>query len=237
VATYPTVLAPLSPDSLISAREEFASANSRICSTLNEYGFTAGDLCSDGSAGVDPDAGYEALQQLVQMARDTIIRNSKFTGVTDPSVLGVTAIYGGSSNIRVQFSSQFYEGILVLSGSIRARVDSVGVIAISGNHYRDIYIPHPRLSAREAQQHTIGMQLRYWDEHGEQVHIVGHGDFDEQPSRVVLPTECERGMEFRVAWSIPVSYSRECWFVYIDSVSGDSLDVYGPYGGCHMTAN
>jgi hypothetical protein len=227
---YPTTLVQLSPDSLLTAKELFASENPRICSSLNEYGFTVGPLCYEQSLGVgdDPD-----LALLAQMAKDAVLRNSRFTGVVDSLYFYGAGFFAVGSSIRdVQFRSQKCEGLWVMGTRITARLDTVGVLSIQGNHYRDIYIPRAKLSAREAQQSIIGMPLRYWDEHGKQTRLVDHHDFYEQPSRVVLPVKRELSMELRVAWRIPVSYKSECWFVYIDSVWGDSLDVFGPYGGC-----
>ncbi len=227
---YPTTLVQLSPDSLQTAKELFASENPRICSSLNEYGFTAGPLCYEQSLGVgdDPD-----LKLLAQMAKDAVLRNSRFTGVVDSLYFSGRSFWAVGSPMRdVEFRSQKCEGLWVMGTRITARLDTVGVLSIQGNHYRDIYIPRARLSAREAQQSIIGMPLRYLDEHGEQTRLVDHHDFYEQPSRVVLPVKRELSIELRVAWSIPVCYERTSWYVYVDSVWGDSLEVSGPYDGC-----
>lgn len=227
-ASYPTRIAPLYPDSLLSAKEAFASANPRICSSLNKYGFTSGDLCSDGSKGVGPDPDYEALTQI---ARDTILRNRRFTGVSDNCDLPVTAFFGSSSDIRVQFRPQSYQGLWVRGTTITARVDSIGVIAICGNHYPTIYVPPPVISAQRAKSLIIGMPLRWSDEEGQHLHYVEYDDIFEEPTRVILEVIGDTGIELPVAWRISVErVPRPRWVVYIDSVRGDSLDVFGPIG-------
>jgi hypothetical protein len=225
---YPTIVVPLSPDSLDSAREEFALANPKICSSLNEYGFTDGPLCWEGSAGVAPHRDDETVNALVEMTRDTVLRNSKFTGVTQRSLLEVSHIFGGSLAILVQFKPQYCEGLPILGSEIEARVDSVGVISIRGYHYREIHIPSRRLNAEEARRAVVGMRLK-WSYKDGGFHRVEYDDLCRELCEVVFPFESDGKRELRSAWGVPVGCEQLRWTVYIDSVSGDALRVYGPY--------
>jgi len=222
---YPTVAAPLSPDSLASRKLEFASANPRICSSLNEYGFTGGSglLCTTGSQGIGPDADVD---QLIKIAKGTISKNWRFTGVVDSSHLELHNALLSPGILRVNFSKQMYEGFLVERTWIAALMDSVGVLSLSGNHYQDIYIPAPKISAQSAQTSILGMTLKWYDWHGLQTYVVARDDLCQEPVRVVLPEETDAGIELRVAWKIPVGCDHPRWYVYTDTMRGDSLYVY-----------
>lgn len=91
---YPTTLIPNPAVELQKLRNEFNELNNyEICSSLNEYGFTESKICLDREI-LRVEISDE--EKMINMAKASLIKNKKFTNVTDTSLLVVER----SSGIR-----------------------------------------------------------------------------------------------------------------------------------------
>ena len=242
---YPTTFASFSSDSLATLNKSFSVVNPTICTGLNEYGFTVGDYtayaCTYGR-GVREDYQIAAF---IAKTKVTLVQNSIFTGVKDTSCLSFTSSFarrdswGNILTLNVNFKPQVYEGLVIQFMEIRLRMDSTGILSISGNHFPEIHIPNSSIHPDEAQRSLVGEVLTWYDFGGSpNEYVVTNVSFcrelsDEAPSiepvKVILPHITERGIELRVAWRVEVgcdAFSHSGWWMYVDTVTGELLLSY-----------
>jgi len=236
VQDYPTTIPRLSADSLATLNTLFSQANPRFCSDLNQFGFTSGS-CFTGTSLIGEDASFDSL---IEMARNSLAQNSQFTGVIDPQsptlrFAAPIGIHGGNIlALRVQLHPQVYKGMLVEFTDIRVMMDTIGVLSIAGNHYPEIFIPHPVVFPHEAQQALLGKVLIWFGFGGDPnefeitqetfcqedlTSLLRHPHAAALPpgpeivalpgqiERVVLPHHTGAGIELRVAWRLRVRSS------------------------------
>lgn len=217
-AAYPTTIPALSPEAQSALEAEFAQTNPRICSSVNEYGFTHG-LCSTGSKGLDSDANVESL---ITLARNTIVRNSRFTGVANPSelVVAVARKLNYPHMLRLDFESQTRAGLAVEGTVISVLMDGEGVLSISGHHYPEIRFPSHTVPAGKAETSILGLKIHYSDWTGGKDYVVDRDSFRGDPMRVIYPRETDAAVELHVAWQIHVGF----FYVYVDTAT---LEVLG----------
>lgn len=235
---YPTTYARLSSDSLETLNELFSQANPRICTALNDFGFTVswGTVTScprmRGRWARDPQ-----IESLIDKAKVTLAQNSRFTGVKDPSSLSFSSarlllsLQNDTLAFRVDFKPQIYQGLRVNYTDIRIMVDSVGIFSIMGNHYPEIFIPEPVVTPSQAQQSLLGEVIIWYDFGGApREYVVSEESFshdtlmaDSTPGAVkmVLPHKTDKGNELRVVWRIDVD--GPSWWMYVDIVTGELL--------------
>lgn len=240
---YPTTYARLSSDSLATLDSLFSQANPRICSGLNEFGFTAlvesSSFCTQGTSGVGEDA---QIEHLIDKAKVILAQNTRFTGVREPSSLSlafstsIRNLQGNIIAIKVRFEPQVYQDLQFQFADIQLMIDSVGILSIFGNHFPDIYVPKPVVFPSVAQQTLEGRVLTWYDFGGLPVEYrVSEASFCQDtlidglpigPMKVILPHETERGIELRVAWRFDVGcdlFHFTSWWMYVDIVTGELL--------------
>lgn len=221
---YPTTYAPLATEKLASLNLEFVRDNPTMCwQALDEYGFVR--RCFSSSGGGDT---LSAPHDMVQRARDFLTKNSRFTGMTDPSDLEVLQSYERRGRYRVSFGLQWYEGLQVENTHVSVFMHAGGVNMVSGHHYPSIFIPDPGVSLSAAEGSIEGLHIE-WFGFGSQryVFIVEREHLTGTPERVVLPVETDRGMELRVVWKVGVywEFPAPAWYVYIDTMTSEQLGV------------
>lgn len=218
-SVYFTVIHPVATDSLAILEAEFSSLNPHVCSNLNSFGYTEG-LCGLGAVGVTPGADRS---RIVEIVKQELVRNVRFTGVVDSTAVSVWNVSGAFKFLRINFSNQRWEGFEVLNTGINVNVDSVGVVAINGNHYTEIQIPgRLRLSAKLAQASLIGLEIPWYD-FGGQRHVT-RIDWDsliEDPEKVILPRRLSDRIELRFVWRVIVNI----WEIYVDTMTGEQLGI------------
>lgn len=244
---YPTTFEQLSADSLETLNTLFSQANPRICTGLNEFGFTTSSTgwpCTREAVGVGEDPQIESL---VERAKVTLTQNAKFTGVSDTSSLlfasklSIPGLGGKILALSLSFKSQIYQGLQVqfANAEIRLILDTVGILAIRGNHYPDIYVPNPVFLPHQAQRMLVGHVLIWYDFGGApREYRLTEESFCEdtsiadsllEPVKVILPYKTERGIELRIAWRVNVGcdeFSFTAWWMYVDIVTGELLLTY-----------
>ncbi|MGI9174785.1 MAG: hypothetical protein ACR2GR_05660 [Rhodothermales bacterium] len=228
---YPTTIEKLTPAEQNARQEAFVALNDgEVCTPIGVFGFTDWDLglCVD-----QPDRRPTELGsgEALSYARTFLVRNERFTGVSDPSELVVKRTPGGRV---IKFENQRYQGLEVEYTQILFDPnwrDSQGrSVAVGGNWYPEIYIPdREAISPEEAQQRLIGTELDYgW---GALVLTVSAASFPEHArvDKLILPVSFEDRIELRVAWKVevyPNAPDRGPDFsVYVDTMTGEQLQV------------
>ena len=230
---YPTTIEKLTPAERNARQEAFVALNDgEVCTPIGDFGFTDWDLgpCND-----QPDRRPNALGsgEALSYARTFLVRNERFTGVSDPSELVVKQPSGGRV---IKFENQRYQGLEVEDTQILVDPnwrDSQGrSVAVGGNWYPEIYVPdREAISPEEAQQRLIGTELDYGSPWGEWILTVSAASFPEHArvDKLILPVTTEDRIELRVVWKVEV-YPDDPdrgpdFLVYVDTMTGEQLHV------------
>ena len=159
-------------------------------------------------------------------AKSMLLKNSKFTGVTDTTAMPInnSHSHGRGKLWRVWFQNQVYNGLGVKNTEIFVLLDANGVYRVGGNWYNYIFIPDEQISEEDAKNSIIGMEIKYtcWSIPG--VHIVSEQDMKNPAGKVVLPQISGENIELKVAWQISIGSPAE-WYVYVDIVTGEVLKI------------
>jgi len=224
---YPTTVGRLDDVTLETLRGVYSAQNPRICSTLNEYGFTTGALCMSYGVGLPEDLDVAAM---IVRAKAAIAANAQYTGVSDTSALSVIShdVIPQRWFMRINFARQVYAGLEVLAHPISVLMDSLGVFWIDGNYYPEISVPaEPVVSATQAQVGILGMDITFEDFGGDpHTFVIGADSFRGEPVERILEHAAGDAIELRVAWRIPVGPAGgepAWWFVYVDVMDGEML--------------
>src|SRR3989344_218508 len=223
---YPQTIQPLQEDSLQDLIVEFEILNSEtVCNSLDKYGFVLAEVCQPDELGRED---ITNKNELIAMARGTIVLNSKFTGATDGSNLIVehyTSPLGLSKNqARIDFKNQVYNGIKVENTAITVFVDAEKVYRIDGHWYPNIEVPESILSEEQAKNKLVGKELTYGDIAGKSVsYTIIEEDLTKNAEKVILPKYSTDNIELRLAWKVPIGKNEIMWYVYVDAVNGEEL--------------
>lgn len=243
---YPTQIPKIDLSVLQQMNYEFQNSNeSHICSTLNEYGFTGySEILFDNSE--SPCLSREVIRvemnnqdSLLLAATNSLIKNSKFTGVEDTTTLqliesqplyGCTICDGHNvDNVPIEwkltFREQFIDSTIVENTSITVFIDAKGVNRIWGNWYNDFSIPDFIIHGyRQIQGNMIGWEIDMRSYTGEEkIFTLNESAIREKPYLAFLPVEVDEGLEIRQCWAIPIEYNSEefkGWIAYVDVVDG-----------------
>lgn len=159
---YPTTMYLLTMENLQQFQEEFDALNSnKICSRLNGFGLTGRDHCIRNN----PKIKISDENILLLYAINTLVKNKKFTNVTDSVSLvsysfAVTYVNDDSTLWGIQFEPQKYQGIEVKNTNIAVSLFGDGVFNIDGFWYENIYIPPiDKISKNLAKNKVIGKAI------------------------------------------------------------------------------
>ena len=219
---YPTVISPLPSAQLEMLKAEFREMNPNFRGTLNQYGFIDDEVKSMEH----PDTILTDENLMIQRAKAMLLKNSKFTGVTDTTAM---SIFNSMSFVRgrlwmVIFNNQIYNGLEVKRSVIHVYLDANGVYRASGNWYNYIFIPDEKISEEDAKNSIIGFEIEYylgWGG-GKRTYIVNEQDMTNPAVKIVLCQSSGENIELKVAWQISVGLP--CgWYVFVDTVTGEVL--------------
>lgn len=226
-AEYPYILKQLSQTSLSGLRSEFEASNENICIQINEYGFAESKgACFDGPTQIkitDEDS-------IVEMVKEWLVKNSKFTGVikkSDAVVAGVGKIY---NQRRIDFRAQTYNGLPMEGDAAPLRVfaHARGVSRIGGHWFPTIEVPlEPTISEAFIKNKLNGRIFTYGDYAGKpRNYRIEQKDLSNVAHKVVFVKKSPQGLEFRLAWKMPVGQkSIPSWIVYVDAITGEELEI------------
>tara|TARA_B100000965_G_scaffold406031_1_gene442731 strand:+ start:242926 stop:243780 length:855 start_codon:yes stop_codon:yes gene_type:complete len=246
---YPVKVNPYTMAELTELNDHYHQLNGgRICSTLNEFGFTG------YSRVLFPNDENPCLQReisrieildsdsLLDVAKQTLLENQEFTMVTDTSLLeleevfplyGCTICEGPETDNKIiewkfRFSSQKFGNIPVENTEITVFVDALGVNRIWGNWYQEVKsYGLINIGYMQAQESVKGWQFDMNEITGEDyIFTVTETSMTEQPEFRFLPHLNRDTLELRKSWLVPIMYDKELiegWHAYVDAYEGTLL--------------
>ncbi len=248
---YPAFIPELERATLNSLNEQYHSTNNgQICSPLNEYGFTGFSRIlfpSDENPCLSRKETLVELpfsESILEIARQSLVFNSQFTGVENVSDLqieeiisldGCTICEGPDINNvplqwKITFSSQKVNDIPVSGSSIAVYQDVNGVNRIWGNWYKDIVDPgFVIVGSKAAREKLIGERLRYRNEQNQILEQeIYEEHIDEKPQLFYQLIKRNDGAEIHKVWKLFVYQNgtkTKKWEINISTISGDILSV------------
>lgn len=253
---YPTIYSQFELGELQSLNEEYHDLNNgRLCSTLNEYGFTGFSeiLFLNGEnpcERVNRDVIRVEMTNtdtLLSAAKRVLFKNRKFTGIQDTSSLRLKSIspqpgcincgrpdeYSANIEWSLTFENQLIDSAEVLGTEITVFLDALGVNRIWGNWYPDFKVPDfVNFGYVNLQEEMVGLEINLQDYTGvDTVYSVQSQDLQEIPTKVHYPLESnnEQELEIRTCWAIPISYGLDetfpGWMAYVDVEEGTIVDL------------
>ena len=238
-AEYPYILKPLSQTQLSGLRSEFEASNKSVCAQINEYGFTE---FKSGCFGETVRIEITAETSIVEMVKNWLVQNSKFTGITNKSEAIVDRVVKLNGcikceapnfdskviSLRIDFRGQTYNSLSV-EGDINPLTvfaNANGISRIDGYWFPKIIVPlEPKISEASAKNKLNGRTFTYGDIAGRPVNYrVEQKDLNNVAHKVVFVKKSSQGLEFRLAWKISVGQGLS-WTVYVDAVTGEELKV------------
>lgn len=245
---YPKVYEKKTIEELTALNSEYQQNNdNKICSTLNEYGFTGfsrilfvNDInpCLSRNA---PKVEFPFSDSIVEQAKQKLIENGKFTNVNEfdnfevseiLALNGCTICEGPDINNvplewKITFANHFYEGVEVKGTEIAVHVDHDGVNRIWGNRFEVVDPGLPVIGYLEAQRKFIGRTLSYENEGGDTIdQDVNTSDMTSIPDMVFLPIKKAENLELRKCWRIPISERNSeviRWKGFVDIITGEVI--------------
>ncbi|MBD3615327.1 MAG: hypothetical protein HUJ22_02050 [Gracilimonas sp.] len=235
---YPTKYPQLEIGELESLNAEYQSVNNgRLCSTLNEYGFTGfseilfengENPCERTNRGDDVvRVEMDNPDTLASAAKKILLKNSKYTGVQDTNKLVLNELlpqpgcincgrpdeYSANIEWKLTFKNQVIDSAEVLGTEITVFVDAEGVNRIWGNWYPDFKIPDfVNFGYLDVMQGMVGWKIHMSDYTGEDsTYTVQEEDITEIPEKVHLPIvdENSNDLEIRTCWAVPILKSKD----------------------------
>lgn len=238
-AKYPYILKPLSQTQLSSLRSEFVALNANICAQINEYGFTE---FKSGCFGETVRIEIIDETSVVEMVKNWLVQNSKFTGITNKSDVTIDRVVKLNGcikceapnfdskviSLRVDLRGQTYNGLPVEgdTSSLTVFANANGISRIDGYWFPKITAPiEPKISESSAKNKLNGRTFTYGDIAGRPVdYRVEQKDLNNVAHKVVFVKKSSQGLEFRLAWKISVGQGLS-WAVYVDAITGEELKV------------
>ncbi len=239
---YPYIVKPLAPTQLEALRSEFEASNKNVCTEINEYGFT--------------EHKYDCVREMVrkeitdearviEMAKNWLVKNSKFTGVTNKADLVVgnvrkidTCIIKCAtpnskrqvSELEIFFPQPAYNGLPVEDNTrgINIYANADGVSGVEGYRLPAVTVPlEPRISEASAKVKLIGKIFTFGDIGGKaRDYRVKKEVLNNSASKVVFVKGSAEGLEFRLAWKILLGQGGQgLWTVYSDAITGEELEA------------
>jgi hypothetical protein len=222
---YPTTLYPLSESELNALQAEFDSLNNnRICTYLDEYGLTRnGRYCRTfNNTKISQDSALD-------IAVNTVLRNSKFTNVKDRLLLienGYTIRVNSSDSSKweIRFNPQHYEGLEIPFSWINVIISGHEPYSITGHWYSNILIPqHDNFNIEEAKQKILEEKIVWYGIDGKpRDYYISKNSILEPINKAIFPLRKENLIELRVTWKIPIDFGGFTgWYIYFDSITGE----------------
>lgn len=228
---YPTILYSLPSNELQLLQQEFDTLNNyNIQTKLNNYGFTGERDYSK----IHTNPGIKLnVTTALQIAAQCALKNNKFTNVRDSiefvnSHFYTTLLEQDSTDWRLQFGPQSYNGYEVLNAKVSVFLYGDGVYKLFGFWYSNIHIPTiDNIDIEEAKDKILGEKIIWYDSAGEpNEFIVSENSIADTIQKIIFPLEQEESIELRVTWEIPIKFDSFIgWHIYIDTMNGETISI------------
>ena len=177
---------------------------------------------------VSPQPAPNATDQAatIEMAKNFIVENSKYTGVINKDALDVNRNPTINRNrMTFSFKNQTYQGIVIENMNIYIVADNGGILKITGHWYPRINITtEPKINLDEVKKKIIGQETTVGEAGGlpEKVLFSGEAKNFESGELVILPVDDDR---LTLCWKIFYKQQRLPWIIYVDAISGDIIKI------------
>ena len=253
---YPTVYSKIELGELEALNQDYQELNNgRLCSTLNEFGFTGFSEILFVNGQNPCERRFRDVIRIEMTNTDTLLSaamrvlymNREYTGVQDPNQLKLKSMspqpgcincgevdeYSANIEWSLTFENQYVDSAEVLGTEIVVFLDALGVNRIWGNWYPDFKTPDfINFGYVDVQEEMTGMEIDMEPYTGQDTtYIVQAQDFQEIPTKVHYPRERDNGneLEIRTCWAIPIQYGMNetfpGWMAYVDIEEGILVDL------------
>ncbi len=240
---YPYFLEPFSDNELQLFKQEFESINTPpICNNLDEYGYVSkmrSRDCQRHKVAPSKLLLTRSNDEIIEMIRHILIKNSKFTGVTNNDnlvskrvIISKGCFYrcmgcSGLPNctvvkdaedvdriplsLIVKFENQFYKDIEVANTQLGVTADERGIISISGHYYYNISVPTtPSISEKEAIE--IARNATNAPETAKPYYL----------NLTILPKKEDISLTYYLTWHVQIWATD----VFVDAVNGEVVEQF-----------
>ncbi len=251
IPTYPIKIERLDISTLQDLNVRYHQENEgRLCSTLNEYGFTGfSRVLFPGNQ--NPCLKREPVRieltnkdSLISLAKRSLLKNKEYTLVEDTTSLelvnvlelyGCTICEGPEINnvpieLKISFAAQQLGGVEVSDSEITVFADARGVNRIWGNWYPDFEVNGLlNVGYNTAKLSLLGLKLDLnKGTEGGEVFTVSEDNLKSEPVFQFIPHENDGVLELRKAWKVFIEYPEAeftGWFAYVDIMDGSLLRI------------
>lgn len=222
---YPTIIRKPSSIQIEKLRSDFLKENTFLWTSLDEYGFCGwGDDLNNA-----PNPPFDTTlskSEATAIAKNFILKNSKYTGVKDTTdfqfskISKETGWYDGSIGWSFNTPLQKIDTIEVqtyLSIHIRSRE----VYFCIGNWYPDIYIPtNIKISQTRAKELLLNTVVTHYGWSGPWKVTITNEDLNNSNIKIyVVPIKTNDQIELHLAWYIDIP-SPVFYIMYVDVMTG-----------------
>lgn len=235
-SSYPYILRPLAPDRLAALRQQFARQNPGTGMDLDEYGYVG-----KTNRRQHPTTRIDDPEAVVQKAKDWLLKNRAFTGVSSEADLQVASFQESKQRIpgtqawetnelRIFFKDQTWQGLPVLLEGYGCRTvvnaGRDGVQQVQGHWFGDIRVPsQPKIDESALRRQLVGKHFGYSDIGGSPRSVTATAQHLTTPaSRAVYVKQGPQGLEFHLAWVVTVG-SGMSWTACYDAITGEELGI------------
>lgn len=248
---YPQKIEPLSLNDLEFLNNKYQEENNnRICSTLNEFGFTGFSRVLFPN-NINPCLAKNIVRielnntdDLIKIAKLAVAKNYEYSNIADTSRLevdkveplfGCTICEGPLINsvpieFKIIFKNQQIEKIDVKNSDITVFVDAFGVNRIWGNWFPEFRTPSLiNVGYIQAKAIVKGWEIDMSRITGENyLFKVTDDNLVDEPTFEFLPFINNGVLELRKTWKVPISYkddTYEGWNANVDVFDGRLLTI------------
>ncbi|MBA7604682.1 MAG: hypothetical protein GH143_06630 [Calditrichaeota bacterium] len=242
--SYPSIYCSLPYDKLQEAKAEYQRINEyQVCSPLDQYGWPDGSLTACLSREIIRQEITDE-DRMITMSKELLLKNSKFTGVTDTldlvlldsrGLIGCVKCDGSEGDIvhigwRIIFADQVYQGLEVYNTLFYLWMDTEKVYRISGHWYPEIYIPEiDQISPEKTRECLIGTEIVWLSLTGDrQVYTVTSESFVGDAEKIIVSVRDEDSVELRVTCRFGIEYFLSgfpSWYIYVDTSTGETIQT------------
>ena len=250
LGVYPTQLSPLDITTLQQRNQEYQEFNdNRLCSTLNEFGFTGFSRVlfpNDVNPCLTREVVRVELTQndtLVSYAKQVLLDNQIYTGVFDTTALEVTEsipLFGCTicegpdiNNViiewKVSFAPQNIDTLALEGTDISVLIDAEGANRILGNWYPDFFNPErPNVDFIQARTSLIGFNVEFEEDDVQFQFEVADEDLSVEEEVSLRTIMREGNLEFRRGWIVRIAHPQRegaGWEAFVDVIDGQLLSM------------
>jgi hypothetical protein len=226
---YPLTIPAVSIDTVRELQAEFDTLNDNaVFAEIDQFGLlsTNYSMPYDQRPAGDP---LEDKEEVLTLTRETLIKNSKFTNVTETTLLDNYITYkvpASNSYWIITYTCETYDGIKISPFEIRVEFKRYA-------YYISGYFPHPsiiipeneEISLEQAKASVIGEILTFYNVAGERVdyEVTEDAVTGTPGTKAIIADTNAHGLEYRYCWEVWIDDGM--WYMYVDVITGDLIEI------------